>query len=150
MCIRDSSEAYSQFECDDGDTIDGDWVGDGDDDCAGGEDEVEGAEDDIQTTTVDLAHAYLAADGYGTLALSEMDESVCLALSPTGMYDLVDEAVGLLEEAADDGTEIDIEDESTLPEDVVALFAVHEVSYCLLYTSPSPRDLSTSRMPSSA
>ena len=31
--------------------------------------------------------------------------------------------------------------------------AVREVStykYCLLYTSPSPRDLSTSRMPSSA
>ena len=26
----------------------------------------------------------------------------------------------------------------------------HEVSTCLLYTSPSPRDLSTSRMPSSA
>ena len=25
-----------------------------------------------------------------------------------------------------------------------------EVKYCLLYTSPSPRDLSTSRMPSSA
>ena len=25
-----------------------------------------------------------------------------------------------------------------------------EFSYCLLYTSPSPRDLSTSRMPSSA
>ena len=27
---------------------------------------------------------------------------------------------------------------------------VHESQYCLLYTSPSPRDLSTSRMPSSA
>ena len=27
---------------------------------------------------------------------------------------------------------------------------IHEVSNCLLYTSPSPRDLSTSRMPSSA
>ena len=26
----------------------------------------------------------------------------------------------------------------------------HKVSTCLLYTSPSPRDLSTSRMPSSA
>ena len=26
----------------------------------------------------------------------------------------------------------------------------YEVYYCLLYTSPSPRDLSTSRMPSSA
>ena len=47
------------------------------------------------------------------------------------MYDLVDEAVDLLEEAAEDGAEIDIEDESTFPEDVVALFAVHEVSYAL-------------------
>ena len=28
--------------------------------------------------------------------------------------------------------------------------AIHHVSVCLLYTSPSPRDLSTSRMPSSA
>ena len=27
---------------------------------------------------------------------------------------------------------------------------LERVSYCLLYTSPSPRDLSTSRMPSSA
>ena len=27
---------------------------------------------------------------------------------------------------------------------------VHEIMDCLLYTSPSPRDLSTSRMPSSA
>ena len=26
----------------------------------------------------------------------------------------------------------------------------HKDTYCLLYTSPSPRDLSTSRMPSSA
>ena len=27
---------------------------------------------------------------------------------------------------------------------------IHDVKTCLLYTSPSPRDLSTSRMPSSA
>ena len=27
---------------------------------------------------------------------------------------------------------------------------IHELDSCLLYTSPSPRDLSTSRMPSSA
>ena len=125
------SESGEFFVCDDGYQVDSDWVNDGYDDCDGGEDEVEGAEDDIQTMTVDVAHAYLAADGYGTLALSEMDESICLALSPTGMYDLVDEAVDLLEEAAEDGAEIDIEDESTFPEDVVALFAVHEVSYAL-------------------
>ena len=30
------------------------------------------------------------------------------------------------------------------------LRAVHRTCFCLLYTSPSPRDLSTSRMPSSA
>tara|TARA_A200000113_G_scaffold55150_1_gene46216 strand:- start:13055 stop:14323 length:1269 start_codon:yes stop_codon:yes gene_type:complete len=125
------SESGEFFVCDDGYQVDSDWVNDGYDDCDGGEDEVEGAEDDIQTMTVDVAHAYLAADGYGTLALSEMDESICLALSPTGMYDLIDEAVDILEEAAEDGAEIDIEDESTFPEDVVALFAVHEVSYAL-------------------
>ena len=33
---------------------------------------------------------------------------------------------------------------------VVAIFPYGQVSVCLLYTSPSPRDLSTSRMPSSA
>ena len=125
------SESGEFFVCDDGYQVDSDWVNDGYDDCDGGEDEVEGAEDDIQTMTVDVAHAYLAADGYGTLALSEMDESICLALSPTGMYDLIDEAVDILEEAAEDGAEIDIEDESTFPEDVVELFAVHEVSYAL-------------------
>ncbi len=31
-----------------------------------------------------------------------------------------------------------------------AYYVWHSVSTCLLYTSPSPRDLSTSRMPSSA
>ena len=31
-----------------------------------------------------------------------------------------------------------------------ALFDVERIEVCLLYTSPSPRDLSTSRMPSSA
>ena len=32
----------------------------------------------------------------------------------------------------------------------VALFEEDKLGGCLLYTSPSPRDLSTSRMPSSA
>ena len=35
-----------------------------------------------------------------------------------------------------------------VPEDIKHFFGKHE--RCLLYTSPSPRDLSTSRMPSSA
>ena len=33
---------------------------------------------------------------------------------------------------------------------IAAMAAVKQVQICLLYTSPSPRDLSTSRMPSSA
>ena len=35
-------------------------------------------------------------------------------------------------------------------EDFLAKYPHHLVDVCLLYTSPSPRDLSTSRMPSSA
>ncbi len=37
----------SVFTCDAGDEIPGDWVNDGEEDCAEGEDEAEGAEDDI-------------------------------------------------------------------------------------------------------
>ena len=35
-------------------------------------------------------------------------------------------------------------------QDAVKSVFLNRVSICLLYTSPSPRDLSTSRMPSSA
>ena len=43
-------------------------------------------------------------------------------------------------------TEHDLVDQS----DVAKKTTPTELSVCLLYTSPSPRDLSTSRMPSSA
>ena len=39
---------------------------------------------------------------------------------------------------------------ATAPENGVARVVGTQIEYCLLYTSPSPRDLSTSRMPSSA
>ena len=35
-------------------------------------------------------------------------------------------------------------------ENMKKVLKIHGYSVCLLYTSPSPRDLSTSRMPSSA
>ena len=46
-------------------------------------------------------------------------------------------------------------DEKAIPTDISEQFAVNSIMIedkdtCLLYTSPSPRDLSTSRMPSSA
>jgi len=39
---------------------------------------------------------------------------------------------------------------SAIIEQQINLSFAHQVKHCLLYTSPSPRDLSTSRMPSSA
>ena len=129
------SESTGYFVCDDGSEYDAELVNDGYDDCSNGEDEAVGAEDDIQTSTETVANAYLAADGYGMLVLvdegMEDGASICLALSPTGMYDLTVEAVELLEAAEDEGVEIDLEDESTIPVDVAALFAVHEIAFAL-------------------
>ena len=129
------SESTGYFVCDNGDELDAEWVGDGYDDCANGEDEAEGAEDAIQTDSETVANAYLAADGYGVIALlgetMEDGTSICLALSPTGMHDLTLEAAELLEAAENDGAEIDLEDESTIPTEVVTLFAVHELAYTL-------------------
>ena len=129
------SESTGYFVCDDGSEYETEVVNDGYDDCSNGEDEAVGAEDNIQTSTETVANAYLAADGYGMLVLvdegMEDGASICLALSPTGMYDLTVEAVELLEVAEDDGVEIDLEDESTIPVDVAALFAVHEIAFAL-------------------
>ena len=129
------SESTGYFVCDDGSEYETEVVNDGYDDCSNGEDEAVGAEDNIQTSTETVANAYLAADGYGMLVLvdegMEDGASICLALSPTGMYDLTVEAVELLEAAEDDGVEIDLEDESTIPVDVAALFAVHEIAFAL-------------------
>ena len=129
------SESTGYFVCDDGSEYETEVVNDGYDDCSNGEDEAVGAEDNIQTSTETVANAYLAADGYGMLVLvdegMEDGASICLALSPTGMYDLTVEAVELLEAAEDEGVEIDLEDESTIPVDVAALFAVHEIAFAL-------------------
>ena len=38
----------------------------------------------------------------------------------------------------------------SLSDSLLIVIGIYLSNYCLLYTSPSPRDLSTSRMPSSA
>ena len=43
-----------------------------------------------------------------------------------------------------------LDDAGDFPDHVWLKFALEDLKACLLYTSPSPRDLSTSRMPSSA
>ena len=50
------------------------------------------------------------------------------------------------------GSDIGLKIDQTLTQDATGTMAYieYEAMGCLLYTSPSPRDLSTSRMPSSA
>ena len=53
--------------------------------------------------------------------------------------------VTLKTKIADSDVKQDIQPKNTAPQE-----PVNKTGGCLLYTSPSPRDLSTSRMPSSA
>ena len=50
---------------------------------------------------------------------------------------------------AEDIVTIDLKDKSSMA-DYMIIASGTSSRHCLLYTSPSPRDLSTSRMPSSA
>ena len=62
---------------------------------------------------------------------------------------LVKKDISLAEKSIKDDELID-KYELNIEEQVVNLIALRQPMACLLYTSPSPRDLSTSRMPSSA
>tara|TARA_Y100001954_G_C15767193_1_gene582413 strand:+ start:117 stop:1382 length:1266 start_codon:yes stop_codon:yes gene_type:complete len=128
------TESHRYFECNNGNTIPGGYVNDGEDDCADGEDEAQDAEDDITLDIENTVTVILAADGYGVLAMSTDDNDegiVCMALAPTGIYQLTMDAMEIIEEAEDNGEEFDIEDVSTIPEDVTLLFASHELAYAL-------------------
>ena len=81
--------------------------------------------------------------------IEEQVEEVFLECIEEG-YD-IDEIERAICEAVD--AELQVLNEVTNPAKVAALRAKNKSSAssgCLLYTSPSPRDLSTSRMPSSA
>ena len=128
------TESIQYFECNNGNTISGDYVNDGQDDCADGEDEAQDAEDDITLDVENTITIILAADGYGVLAMSTDDNDegiVCMALAPTGIYQLTMDAMEIIQEAEDNGEEIDLEDASTIPGDVTLLFASHELAFAL-------------------
>ena len=100
-----------------------------------------------KTGTLTTGQPKLAND----IELDEVDRSVLYALSNASQHPL---ACVLAQTLKQQGADLaDLEDiqevpgfgvEATFKGDVVRL------GRCLLYTSPSPRDLSTSRMPSSA
>ena len=73
--------------------------------------------------------------------------SVNGTISGTTGYNLIDDVTGV-KLGSDNG---DLDDVFiTVTSSLPASASGAEASVCLLYTSPSPRDLSTSRMPSSA
>ena len=81
-----------------------------------------------------------------TSEIARRDPDATVAVFPSDHYIPSDDA--FMAHVAEVGTWIDAH-----PARIVLLGAQPteaEVEYCLLYTSPSPRDLSTSRMPSSA
>jgi len=124
----------SVFICDDGDEIDGEWVTDGEEDCAGGEDENIESEANVTFSEADLFSVYLAADGNGAMVYSEDTDSAenefrCVVLSKTPLYDVMTTAVEMLIEYEENGGEIDYEDVSTLPSNVADLFAPYDESF---------------------
>ena len=124
----------STFTCDTGDEISGDWVDDGDADCAEGEDEEEGAEDNITSSEEEEFSMYLAADGNGVLIYPEGNDFSengfpCITMNKAPQYPLMVEATEMLMEFEEDGGEVDVEDASTLPSDVVDLFASFDESF---------------------
>ena len=124
----------STFTCDAGDEIPGDWVNDGDADCAEGEDEEDGAEDNITSTEEEEFSMYLAADGNGVLIYPEDSDFSengfpCITMNKAPQYPLMVDAAEMLIEFQEDGGEIDVEDASTIPSDVVDLFASFDESF---------------------
>ena len=125
----------SIFTCDAGDEIPGDWVNDGNADCAEGEDEEEGAEDNVTYSEEEEEFSmYLAADGNGVLIYPEDNDFSengfpCITMNKAPQYSIMVEAAEMLTEFDEDGGEIDIEDASTIPSDVIDLFASFDESF---------------------
>ena len=124
----------STFTCDAGDEIPGDWVNDGEADCAEGEDEQEGAENNMTSYEVEEFSMYLAADGNGVLIYPEDSDFSengfpCVTMNKAPQYPLMVDATEMLMEFQEDGGEIDVEDASTIPSDVIDLFASFDESF---------------------
>ena len=106
---------------------------------------------DSAVHTVDVANAPPAVDDPdptpGTPSIDPLDANNILVPAVDGKLVTIDLADYLSDPNGDALTIT----EGTLPAGATFDAATNELTFiCLLYTSPSPRDLSTSRMPSSA
>ena len=128
------TSSEGEFTCDDGETIPGDWVNDGEEDCDGGEDEGENAADSIESESMEIATVYLAADGHGSLVyaegIMEEDSTFCLPLGPSSVMPIFYQAVDVLEELSDEEMEeLDLTNESTYPTQLSDLISTVNQNY---------------------
>ena len=100
---------------------------------------------DVSSEDDDARHAQFNQNGTKMFVLGKENDRVCEYTLDTG-FDVSTatfvDCVSVSEESKPDALEFS--------PDGTKMFVVGESGDCLLYTSPSPRDLSTSRMPSSA
>ena len=129
------TSSEGEFTCDDGETIPGDWVNDGEEDCDGGEDEDEDAADSLDSSeSMEIATVYLAADGHGSLVYAEgvmeEDSTFCLPLGPSSVMPIFYQAVDVLEELSDEEMEeLDLTNESTYPTQLSDLISTVNQNY---------------------
>ena len=94
-----------EFTCDDGETIPGDWVNDGEEDCEGGEDE-------------------------GENAAMEEDSTFCLPLGPSSVMPIFYQAGDVLDDLSDEEMEeLEWDDESTYPTQLSDLISTVNQNY---------------------
>ena len=128
------TSSEGEFTCDDGETIPGDWVNDGEEDCEGGEDEGENAADSIESESMEIATVYLAADGHGSLVyaegIMEEDSTFCLPLGPSSVMPIFYQAGDVLDDLSDEEMEeLEWDDESTYPTQLSDLISTVNQNY---------------------
>ena len=94
---------------------------------------------------VEIALRYI--HGIGPAKATEICEKVGIK-NDRRVHDLTDQEVLKIRETIDAEHQVEGDLRREVSQNIKRLMDMG--NYCLLYTSPSPRDLSTSRMPSSA
>ena len=138
--------------------------------CDYNEDNFEGLDEMTRPTNVFKKDYTLTEADYSTIANNSTNKALASAAGLSGELSALKTSLTFTEElpgityipaflaatwyTGDNGSAIKVtynqKRSSTAIEKAINAASIYTVSNCLLYTSPSPRDLSTSRMPSSA
>ena len=129
------------FVCDNGEEIPMDWVDDGYEDCEDGSDENTQSNENMQNSNEFSVSAYLT-DNWASSDQEYVDPEFTI---DSGFDDVDNVDFELMDSEGWSLMTLTIQ-----PSDFIETNDGNMLYYCLLYTSPSPRDQRGSRMPSSA